>query len=60
MQLVQSAKRWADMLDDDEDDEDEDGDGDGDDVDFLPRGVTVTDIPRARKGVPRRRCLSFE
>ena len=35
------------MLDDDEDDEDEDEDGDQDDVDFLPRGVTVTEIPGA-------------
>ena len=35
------------MLDDAGDDEDKDEDGDGDDVDFLPRGVTVTEIPRA-------------
>ena len=47
VQLVRSAKRWADMLDDDEDDEDDDEDVDGDDVDFLPRGVTITEIPGA-------------
>ncbi|KAM5537870.1 hypothetical protein V8D89_008346 [Ganoderma adspersum] len=48
VQHVQSApKRWADMLDDDEDDEDEDEDRDQDDLDFLPRGFTVTEIPGA-------------